>query len=85
MLNAKYSQVLLVGCVKLCACSLVTPVWPSPLQLWHFSIAAGCRRPGASPLPLAALLQSPSRRGSAAQPPLWTGGQQTHSIARKHN
>lgn len=40
-----FMEALLVEFVRLCAYSLVTPVWQSQLQLWHFSVAVGSRPP----------------------------------------
>lgn len=57
---------LLVGCVKLCSCNLVIPVWQTQSLLWHFSFAVEGHRHAVSHPRLAAQLQPASLRGSAS-------------------
>lgn len=70
---------LLVGCVKLCSCSLVIPVWQTQPLLWHFSVEDEGHQPSFSPPHLAAQLQPASLQGSAFPIQFWTAGHYIHS------
>lgn len=65
---------LLEGCVKLCSCNLVIPVWQPQSLLWHFSFAVEGHRPAVSHPRFAAPLQPASLRGSASATPFWRVG-----------